>query len=141
MDGRVLQRRFEHGRRLHLHHTSSYDEVAALVSRLVPNTWTRVAGRDSRPLRVLVAVASDLGLELRDQHGHLEIARERLVGAHGYTRHNARIRQRWCVELGPPARTVPESAAYLIEAIGDGDGARITFSGRQTVDLLALSSP
>ena len=106
--------------KLHITSKESHADIAGKLRRVLP---VGVCGTSSRTLEHVVTVAAQRGLEIRDPHGHLLLAAERLIIAYGYTPENARIRHRWTVVVDEPTMVVPDGHQCHIEQWGPNQSA------------------
>ena len=114
----------------------SEDEIATKCRPLLAFGPVRVKGSDSWTLQRLVTVACQESLEIRDPRGALLRCADRLVNAHGSTRHGKRVRQRWTVEVLAPTVNVPEGCSHFVDGWGAGtDGRRVVFTQEAAVHL------
>jgi hypothetical protein len=83
------------------------------------------AGRDCRTLQRLVIAAGLEGLELRDHHGFLLVAAQRLRRARGVKPEHKRLPLRWSVELDRSDTTIPDDLAYVVKRHRGNESARL----------------
>ncbi|MGZ4711875.1 MAG: hypothetical protein ACXV9S_02820 [Acidimicrobiia bacterium] len=85
-----------------------------------------VVGNDCRALQLLVKVAAQEGLEIRDPAGFVVRASRRLVDAKGSVPDRRGLPMRWAVAVEP--RSVEVDDGWVMRQTGSADGRLLTFA-------------